>query len=159
MSKAMDPLVDLMQRTDKVRLVGPDTDLTFSIKGIPAVKCDGRCNIPDGEVYTAPVSYTHLDVYKRQYISRDAIAEADNNIESAVETANAKIHNKDMKETIGGQNSVAKVGIISSGSAKSGPNKAGAIIAPRITKPINTVAYTIGSATAITLKFLVPCAI
>lgn len=55
MSRAMDPLVDLMQRTDKVRLVGPDTDLTFSIKGIPAVKCDGRCNIPDGEVYTAPV--------------------------------------------------------------------------------------------------------
>ena len=42
MSRAMDPLVDLMQRTDKVRLVGPDTDLTFSIKGIPAVKCDGR---------------------------------------------------------------------------------------------------------------------
>ena len=99
-------------------------------------------------------SYFHL-----AYISRDAIAEADNNIESAVETANAKIHNKDMKETIGGQNSVAKVGIISSGSAKSGPNKAGAIIAPRITKPINTVAYTIGSATAITLKFLVPSAI
>ena len=55
MSRAMDPLVDLMQRTDKVHLVGPDTDLTFSIKGIPAVKCDGRCNIPDGEVYTAPV--------------------------------------------------------------------------------------------------------
>ena len=55
MSLAMDPLVDLMQRTDKVHLVGPDTDLTFSIKGIPAVKCDGRCNIPDGEVYTAPV--------------------------------------------------------------------------------------------------------
>ena len=25
MSKAMDPLVDLMNRTDKVRLVGPDT--------------------------------------------------------------------------------------------------------------------------------------
>ena len=42
MSRAMDPLVDLMQRTDKVHLVGPDTDLTFSIKGIPAVKCDGR---------------------------------------------------------------------------------------------------------------------
>ncbi len=55
MSKAMDPLVELMERTDKVRLVGPDTDLTFSIKGIPAVKCAGECNIPDGEVYTAPV--------------------------------------------------------------------------------------------------------
>jgi len=55
MSKAMDPLVDLMNRTDKVRIVGPGTDLTFSIKDIPAVKCDGHMNIPDGEVYTAPV--------------------------------------------------------------------------------------------------------
>ena len=55
MSKAMDPLVDLMNRTDKVRLVGPETDLSFSIKDIPAIKCDGLRNIPDGEVYTAPV--------------------------------------------------------------------------------------------------------
>lgn len=55
MSEAMDPLVDLMNRTDKVRIEGPETDLTFSIKGIGAVKCDGLRNIPDGEVYTAPV--------------------------------------------------------------------------------------------------------
>ena len=55
MSKAMDPLVELMNKTDKVRLVAKDTDLTFSIKDIPAVKCDGFCNIPDGEIYTAPV--------------------------------------------------------------------------------------------------------
>ncbi len=56
MSKAMDPLVRLMENTDKVRLVGPgDTDLSFSIKDIPVVKCDGTRNIPDGEVYTAPV--------------------------------------------------------------------------------------------------------
>ena len=51
----MDNLVDLMNRTDKVRLIAKDTDLTFSIKDIPAVKCAGSCNIPDGEVYTAPV--------------------------------------------------------------------------------------------------------
>ncbi|SEF72552.1 Leucyl aminopeptidase (aminopeptidase T) [Caloramator fervidus] len=55
MSKAMDALVELMEKTDKVRIVGPGTDLTFSIKGIPVVKCDGKMNIPDGEVYTAPV--------------------------------------------------------------------------------------------------------
>lgn len=54
MSQAMDALTELMNRTDKVRLVGPGTDLTFSIKGIPAIKCDGKMNIPDGEVYTAP---------------------------------------------------------------------------------------------------------
>jgi aminopeptidase len=55
MSMAMDPLVDLMQRTDRVRLVSPGTDLEFSIKGIPAIKCDGVYNLPDGEVFTAPI--------------------------------------------------------------------------------------------------------
>ena len=55
MDKAMDALVKLMDKTDKVRIVAKDTDLTFSIKGIPTIKCAGRINIPDGEVFTAPV--------------------------------------------------------------------------------------------------------
>lgn len=55
MGEDMTPLVELMNKTDKVRLTGKDTDLTFSIKDIPAVKCKGERNIPDGEVYTAPV--------------------------------------------------------------------------------------------------------
>ena len=55
MSKSMDSLVDLMNKTDKVTIKGPGTDLSFSIKDIPAIKCGGECNIPDGEVYTAPV--------------------------------------------------------------------------------------------------------
>ena len=55
MSKAMDNLVSLMNKTDRVRIVGKDTDLNFSIKDIPAIKCAGEMNIPDGEVYTAPV--------------------------------------------------------------------------------------------------------
>lgn len=55
MDKAMDALKALMERTDRVRLVAPGTDLSFSIKGIPAIKCSGNMNIPDGEVYTAPV--------------------------------------------------------------------------------------------------------
>jgi aminopeptidase len=55
MDKAMDPLVDLMTRTDRVRVVGPSTDLSFSIKGIPVQKAAGKNNIPDGEVFTAPV--------------------------------------------------------------------------------------------------------
>jgi aminopeptidase len=55
MSKAMDPLVELLGKTDRVRIVSPGTDLEFSIKGLPAIKCDGGMNIPDGEVYTAPV--------------------------------------------------------------------------------------------------------
>ena len=55
MDKAMDALKALMDKTDKVRIVARDTDLTFSIKGIKAIKCAGEMNIPDGEVYTAPV--------------------------------------------------------------------------------------------------------
>lgn len=55
MEAAMQPLIDLMNRTDRVHLLGPGTDLRFSIKGIPAIPCAGRMNIPDGEVYTAPV--------------------------------------------------------------------------------------------------------
>jgi len=55
MSKAMDPMVALMEKTDKVRLISKGTDLSFSIKGINVVKCDGKANIPDGEVYSAPV--------------------------------------------------------------------------------------------------------
>lgn len=55
MAESMTPLIQLMNHTDKVKIVGPNTDLTFSIKDIPAVKCCGLRNIPDGEVYTAPV--------------------------------------------------------------------------------------------------------
>jgi len=55
MSRAMDPLVELMSRTDRVHIKGRGTDLSFSIKGIPVIKCDGEMNIPDGEVFTAPV--------------------------------------------------------------------------------------------------------
>ncbi|MCX7970713.1 MAG: aminopeptidase, partial [Negativicutes bacterium] len=55
MSRAMDELVARMERTDRVRITGPATDLQFSIKGMKAVKCDGKLNIPDGEVFTAPV--------------------------------------------------------------------------------------------------------
>ena len=55
MDKAMDPLVGLMARTDRVRITGPGTDISFSIKGIPVLKAAGKNNIPDGEVYTAPV--------------------------------------------------------------------------------------------------------
>lgn len=55
MNEAMKPLSALMQKTDKVRITGPGTDLTFSIKGLPAIPCSGENNIPDGEIFTAPV--------------------------------------------------------------------------------------------------------
>ena len=55
MSKAMDNLVSLMNKTKNVHIVGPGTDLKFSIDGMSAQKYVGTFNIPDGEVATAPV--------------------------------------------------------------------------------------------------------
>jgi len=55
LSRAMTPLVDLLANTDRVEITGPGTDISFSVKGIGAVKCDGQRNVPDGEVYSCPV--------------------------------------------------------------------------------------------------------
>lgn len=71
---AMRQLKNLMEKTDRVRITGPGTDLSFSIKGIPAIVCCGERNIPDGEVFTAPVrnsiegklSYNAPSIYQGQ---------------------------------------------------------------------------------------------
>lgn len=55
MSVAAKPLADLMNRTDMVRITGPGTDFSLSIKDIGAVPCCGEANIPDGECFSAPV--------------------------------------------------------------------------------------------------------
>ena len=55
MAGAMKPLEERMRRADQVRITGPGTDLRFSIRGIPAIGCTGERNLPDGELFTAPV--------------------------------------------------------------------------------------------------------
>ena len=55
LTPGMKALAGLMRRTDRVRIVGPGTDLRFSIKGIGAKECGGQYNIPDGEVFSCPV--------------------------------------------------------------------------------------------------------
>ena len=55
MDKAMDALKERLNKADKVRIIAKDTDISFSIKGIGSRKCSGEHNIPDGEIYTAPV--------------------------------------------------------------------------------------------------------
>jgi len=51
----MKALKALMERTNRVEIKGPGTDLRFSMKGIPAVICGGDRNIPDGEVFSCPI--------------------------------------------------------------------------------------------------------
>ncbi len=55
LAKALVPLVEMMENAKDVHITGPGTDLRFSIEGIPVIPCAGEMNIPDGEVFTAPV--------------------------------------------------------------------------------------------------------
>jgi aminopeptidase len=100
MSKAMDGLKALMEKTDKVHIVGKGTDLTFSIKDIPAIKCCGEMNIPDGEVYTAPVknsvngtiSYNTPSIYDGFEFNNIKLTFKDGKIIEATANDNEKIN-------------------------------------------------------------------
>lgn len=94
MVEGMQALEKLMVETDQVHLKGPETDLRFSIKGINAIACGGRHNIPDGEVFSCPVkdsvegeiTYNAPTVYQgvsfdrvRLKFEKGKIVEADSN--------------------------------------------------------------------------------
>lgn len=55
MEEELKPLKTLMEKTDRVRVKGPGTDLTLSIKGQTVIPCAGEFNIPDGEIFTSPI--------------------------------------------------------------------------------------------------------
>lgn len=55
LSERIKPLKELMEKTDNVRITGPNTDISFSIKDMNIVPCLGEFNLPDGEIFTAPV--------------------------------------------------------------------------------------------------------
>ncbi|MDF2520141.1 MAG: hypothetical protein K0R84_769 [Clostridia bacterium] len=56
MDREMDKVVEIFDKAETIRIVGKDTDLTFSIKDRKGIKCSGANNIPDGEVFYAPVT-------------------------------------------------------------------------------------------------------
>lgn len=58
---------DLFQGASRVRIVGRDTDLTFSSAGRTYIVGDGHINMPDGEVYTAPVDDSAEGVIAFEY--------------------------------------------------------------------------------------------
>jgi aminopeptidase len=58
MYPGMKALKALMDQTNRVVITGPGIDLRFSIKGIGSVMCGGEFNIPDGEVFSAPIKHS-----------------------------------------------------------------------------------------------------
>lgn len=99
------PLKKIMEKTDKVRIVAPNTDITFSIKGLPAIICAGECNIPDGECFTAPVrdsvngtiTYNVPSPYNGEIFEHVSLTFKDGKIISANSNNNEKL--KEILET------------------------------------------------------------
>ncbi len=56
MDEDMNKVLEVFDKANEVRIVGKDTDLTFSIEGRKGIKCSGQNNVPDGEVYYAPIT-------------------------------------------------------------------------------------------------------
>lgn len=100
MDQAMEALVERMNNTDHVRLTGEGTDLSFSIKDVPAIKCAGHLNIPDGEVYSAPVknsvngtiSYNTASPYQGTTFENVKLTFADGKIIDATSNDTEKIN-------------------------------------------------------------------
>jgi aminopeptidase len=76
-SKWQQGLVEWLKGKKEVHVIGPDTDLRLSIAGRPFINCDGRANMPDGEVFTSPVEgsveghvrYTYPAVYRGREVT------------------------------------------------------------------------------------------
>ena len=48
-------IVEFLKGKREIRILGIDTDLVFSVEGRRFINCDGRENMPDGEIFTSPV--------------------------------------------------------------------------------------------------------
>lgn len=58
MGKKNEKIKNMLDKGKNVHIIGKDTDLKFSIKGRKAINCSGEFNMPDGEVFIAPVENT-----------------------------------------------------------------------------------------------------
>ena len=54
-SASQDKIVNWLKGKQTIRVVGKETDLRLSINGRNFENCDGKMNMPDGEVFTGPV--------------------------------------------------------------------------------------------------------
>jgi aminopeptidase len=100
MEQACKPLVELMDRTDHVRIVGPGTELSFSIKDIPAKACFGERNIPDGECFSCPtrdsatgtIQFNCETLYRGTVFNNIKLTLKDGKITSGVADSSAMTH-------------------------------------------------------------------
>jgi aminopeptidase len=55
LARRQEKLIQRLQGADRVRIVGPDTDISLSVKGRPFINSAGTRNMPSGEIFTSPI--------------------------------------------------------------------------------------------------------
>jgi aminopeptidase len=84
-------ICDFLNKTSEIRMVGEDTELTFSTKGRKWVNCNGKINMPDGEVFTGPVEnsvngkirFTYPGIYAGKEVEDISLAFKDGKVVKA----------------------------------------------------------------------------
>lgn len=113
----MKKLKSLMDKTAQVRLLGEDTDLSFSIRGRTSLIDDAKVNLPGGEVFTAPVddSATGTIYFDVPAIYAKEVTEVRLTFEKGVIVKYSATKNesylKEMIETDDGSNRLGEFGI------------------------------------------------
>jgi aminopeptidase len=54
-SKSQEKIAKYLDKVSRLEFCGEDTELKMSVKGRKWINCDGKFNMPDGEVFTGPV--------------------------------------------------------------------------------------------------------
>jgi len=88
-------ICEFLNKTSEIHVIGEDTDLTFNVEGRKWINCSGKENMPDGEVFTAPVEnsvngtirFTFLGIYSGREIEDIKLTFKDGRV---VETSAAK---------------------------------------------------------------------
>src|SRR3989344_2799030 len=76
-TKKLEKIKKIIDKGKTIRIIGKNTDLSFSIKGRKAIVCNGKRNMPDGEVFVSPVEnsasghieYSFPTIYSNREIS------------------------------------------------------------------------------------------
>ena len=53
--RQQEKICEFLNKTSEIRIIGEDTELTFTVKGRKWGNCSGKINMPDGEVFTGPI--------------------------------------------------------------------------------------------------------
>ncbi len=84
-------MIERIEGLDEINLLGPDVDLTLSVKGRKFNNSFGKHNLPDGEIYTGPVEesvngwvkFTYLAIYQGQAVEGVELVFTDGRVASA----------------------------------------------------------------------------